>query len=277
MERKQKKTSHNCLEEFYHDASFKMAQKQIFTRHSLAKAKHYIDSLEQELTRLEKESVKVKKPHHRPTSNFNPEKSKGVIASVNNKKNSGLIVKKDNSNYIQNIISEIPDPKVRSYVSKYHKIAMEEQKHFNIPASVKLAQAILETGSGTSSLAKHQNNHFGLKYWGKKYPNRVVPSWDKLVDESSIVNIYDDDPKDHFLGFPGVWHSYRFHSYFLAGEGSPYVKRLPKKKNLTYKDWCLALRTKSGKGSYATNKKYPETLIKIIEDNKLYKLDNLSI
>ena len=130
--------------------------------------------------------------------------------------------------------------KVIEYISQYANIAQSEQKRTGIPASVKLAQAILEGGFGASYLAKHKNNHFGIKYrWRKLYKNYRV--------------------------YYTVLESYQDHSNYLV-ERCPHLFRYGK----DWIKWCDTL----GRCNYAHgSSNYGGKLKKIIKDYKLYKLD----
>lgn len=130
---------------------------------------------------------------------------------------------------------------------------MDKMKKYGIPASITLAQGILESGSGNSSLARKANNHFGIKchkdWKGKTY-------------------IMDDDKKNEcFRKYKSADDSFRDHSLFLTTRNR--YADLFKLKILDYKGWAKGLK----KAGYATNPKYPQLLIKIIEENQLYKFD----
>ena len=123
---------------------------------------------------------------------------------------------------------------------------------YKIPASITLAQGILESGSGRSDLAERANNHFGIKcpgdYSGKGY--------------------YKDDDKRNecFRVYKNAEESFRDHSIFLT---KPRYAELFKLSETDYKGWAKGLK----KAGYATNTKYPQLLIDIIEQNKLYEYD----
>lgn len=140
------------------------------------------------------------------------------------------------------------------YIDTYSKIAMEEMRRYKVPASITLAQGILESRSGQSELTRKSNNHFGIKChkgWtgGKTY--------------------HDDDEKGEcFRVYDYPEKSFRDHSLFLA-ERTRYAD-LFKLKITDYKGWAKGLR----KAGYATDKKYPEKLINIIEAYKLYQYDD---
>jgi len=138
---------------------------------------------------------------------------------------------------------------VNKYIERWKETAIQEMKLYGIPASVTLAQGILESNAGQSTLSKKYNNHFGIK-WRKK---------------GKFVIMSDDKPRDKFCVYKSGWESFRHHSKFLQGKR---YKSLYKSKN--YKDWCRGLK----KCGYATNPKYDVLLISIIEKHQLYKYDN---
>ena len=140
----------------------------------------------------------------------------------------------------------------QEYIALYSDDAIKEMYRSGIPASITLAQAILESGDGNSALARNANNHFGIKchssWRGKTY-------------------IQDDDHKDEcFRKYKHPLESYRDHSDFLK---RPRYAFLFEYKTTDYKSWAKGLK----KAGYATNPKYPQLLIKIIEDNELHKFD----
>ncbi len=141
----------------------------------------------------------------------------------------------------------------QQYIEKYKDIATKKMKEYKIPASITLAQGILESGNGNSRLARKANNHFGIKChkdWnGKKF------------------RLDDDKRRECFRKYKSVEESFSDHSYFLT-QRSRYLFLF--KLDITdYKGWAYGLK----KAGYATNPKYPQLLIKIIEENKLYKFD----
>ncbi|MDQ6902204.1 MAG: LysM peptidoglycan-binding domain-containing protein [Bacteroidota bacterium] len=135
------------------------------------------------------------------------------------------------------------------YIAQYKDIAIREMKRMGVPAAISLAQGLLETENGNSELLKRSNNHFGIK---------CKSSW-----TAEGVSHDDDAPGECFRVYKNAEDSYRDHSNFLRG-GSRYAflfKLDPK----DYKGWAYGLR----KAGYATNPKYPDILIKNIEDNNL--------
>ncbi len=139
------------------------------------------------------------------------------------------------------------------YIEKYKDIAIQEMVEFNIPASITLAQGILESGSGNSRLARVGNNHFGIK---------CHKGW---VGET--IHADDDAPNECFRKYPHPYDSYKDHSFFLSQRGR--YSFLFDLEITDYKGWARGLK----KAGYATNPKYAQLLIKIIEDNQLYKYD----
>ena len=140
-----------------------------------------------------------------------------------------------------------------AYIREYAPIAVHEMHEFNIPASITLAQGILESGNGKSTLASKSKNHFGIKCHLKWEGERVY---------------HDDDEKGEcFRKYQHVATSYRDHSTFLSGRKRYAFLFDYNQKN--YKKWARGLK----KAGYATDKKYPKKLISIIENYKLYVFD----
>ncbi len=139
------------------------------------------------------------------------------------------------------------------YIDKYKAIALELQEIYGIPASIKLAQGILESDCGNSPLALRSNNHFGLK---------CKKSW-----TGPTVSHDDDLPGECFRKYECVEDSYRDQSAYV--DSQPRYQSLFELDPQDYKGWAYGLK----QAGYATNPKYPEQLIKIIEDNRLYLLD----
>lgn len=139
------------------------------------------------------------------------------------------------------------------YINQYKDVAIQKMKEYGIPASITLAQGILESGSGNSRLARKANNHFGIKChknWnGKRF-------------------YMDDDAKHEcFRKYRKPADSYRDHSLFLTQRGR--YSFLFDYKITDYKKWAHGLK----KAGYATNPKYPQLLIGIIERNNLSQYD----
>lgn len=148
----------------------------------------------------------------------------------------------------------------REYISEYHALAFAEEGRAGIPATIKLAQALVESSGGRSVLATRANNHFGIKcksYWtGKRY-------------------FYTDDDRDAdgnlvpscFRMYESVESSYRDHSDFLAT--SERYASLFEIDKTDYESWANGLL----KCGYATDPGYAKKLIRIIERYGLDKLD----
>ncbi len=144
--------------------------------------------------------------------------------------------------------------KTEAYIVKYSSIAIEEMNRHNIPASITLAQGILESGSGESRLATEGNNHFGIK---------CQDNW------NGETIIEDDDEKGEcFRKYSKAIDSYRDHSIFLT-QRERYLF-LFEYKNTEYKKWAEGLK----KAGYATNPEYPNLLINLIEKYDLSRFDN---
>ena len=142
-----------------------------------------------------------------------------------------------------------------SYIKKYAPLAVIKMHEFQIPASITLAQGILESGNGRSTLASKSNNHFGIKCHKGWQGERVY---------------HDDDKKDDcFRKYPYVEQSYNDHSKFLTGRNR-YAFLFKLRKN-DYKGWAKGLK----KAGYATDKKYPKKLIRIIETYQLFVFDKI--
>ena len=140
-----------------------------------------------------------------------------------------------------------------SYIKKYRELAVEEMKKYHIPASITLAQGLLESGAGKSELARKSNNHFGIKCGG---------DW-----RGKTVSHDDDARGECFRAYKYPKDSYEDHSKFLVGR--PRYASLFKLKITDYKGWARGPK----KAGYATNPRYADQLIGIIELYELYKYD----
>ncbi len=140
------------------------------------------------------------------------------------------------------------------YIECYKHIAMKHQLEFGIPASITMAQGILESDSGNSTLAKGSNNHFGIK---------CKSNW-----TGRTFTHTDDAPDECFRAYSSVEDSYEDHAKFL--DESPRYDSLFDFRSDDYRSWARGLKS----AGYATAPDYTARLIKIIEDNKLYMLDS---
>ena len=142
------------------------------------------------------------------------------------------------------------------YINTYKDIAIAEMKRSGIPASVTLAQGILETECGNSDLVKKSNNHFGIK---------CKSTW---TGES--VTHTDDAPNECFRKYSNPSDSYKDHSDYL--KSTPRYANLFQLNPSDYKGWAYGLK----KAGYATNPRYPEIVISNIEKYHLQQYDNLT-
>ena len=127
-------------------------------------------------------------------------------------------------------------------------------RKYGIPASITLAQGLIESNAGESRLSKENNNHFGMKCFSKK------------CKKDHCSNFTDDSHKDFFRKYTTAWESYRAHSIMLGGDRYKHLKKLDKSD---YKSWARGLK----KAGYATDRRYAEKLIHIIEEMELYQYD----
>lgn len=140
------------------------------------------------------------------------------------------------------------------YIDAYAELAVQEMYRSGVPASITLAQGMLESGNGRSELAVTANNHFGIKCHNGWTGGRVY---------------YDDDAKGEcFRKYTHPSQSYRDHSDFLRYRDR--YKFLFDLKPTDYKGWAYGLK----KAGYATDPSYPQKLIKLIEEYRLYQYDN---
>lgn len=142
---------------------------------------------------------------------------------------------------------------VQEYIDTYKDIAMAEMIRSGVPAAITLAQGVLETENGNSELVKKSNNHFGIK---------CKAEW-----KGETVYHDDDEKGECFRKYDSAVHSYRDHSDFLRTRA--HYAFLFSLSPTNYKAWAYGLK----KAGYATNPRYPQILIKTIED---YHLNDLS-
>jgi flagellum-specific peptidoglycan hydrolase FlgJ len=141
------------------------------------------------------------------------------------------------------------------YVKRYAKVAQNEMARYGIPASIKLAQGLLESDIGQSRLAKNNNNHFGIKCFSRS------------CAKGHCSNFSDDHHKDFFRIYKNAWESYRAHSNLLQKDRYQPLFDLEK---TDYKGWAYGLK----KAGYATDRNYAEKLINLIEDLELHLYDH---
>ena len=145
------------------------------------------------------------------------------------------------------------DKKIKSYIRRFKDLAIAEKERYGIPASIKMAQAIVESNSGLSGLSKKNNNHFGMKCFSK------------TCKKGHCSNFGDDSHKDFFRAYGSAWESWRAHSKMIvSGRYKPLLKH-----GNDYKAWAKGLK----KLGYATAKHYEQTLVSMIEKYHLDTLD----
>lgn len=143
------------------------------------------------------------------------------------------------------------------YINKYKDIAMQEMRDYKIPASITLAQGILESNSGRSELAVNARNHFGIK---------CHKEWD------GATYLYDDDAKNEcFRVYANPEESFRDHSIFLTTRDR--YSLLFDLNIKDYEGWAKGLKA----AGYATDKNYPTRLIDLINRYQLFKYDELAL
>lgn len=138
---------------------------------------------------------------------------------------------------------------IQHYINTYKSIAISEMQRTGVPASITLAQGILESQAGLSDLTKQSNNHFGIKC--------------KLDWTGDVVYHDDDDKNECFRVYPTAADSYKDHSDFLKSR--PNYAFLFQLDPTDYEGWAKGLK----KAGYATEKDYPERLIELIVNNHL--------
>jgi len=188
-----------------------------------------------------KKAVATKKASHKT-------KTERVVNKQSSKKTS----KKDES--VTEVVNgvEVRISSTEDYIALFKSIAQEEMRFYGIPASITLAQGILESNSGKGRLSVEANNHFGIK----------CHDWtgDKIYHD-------DDASQECFRKYNDSKYSYRDHSLFLS-QRSRYAALFKLKKE-DYKGWAKELR----RAGYATDKKYPDKLIDLIERYNLNQYD----
>lgn len=142
----------------------------------------------------------------------------------------------------------------QQYIDQYKDIAIEQMQRYHIPASITLAQGLLESGAGRSELTRNSNNHFGIKCNNNWTGRRTY---------------HDDDAKnDCFRVYDSAYESYEDHSKFLSGNQR--YRQLFQFKTTDYKGWAKGLKA----CGYATSPVYAEKLVEIIQLYKLYQYDS---
>lgn len=143
---------------------------------------------------------------------------------------------------------------IQSYIAKYKQIALEQEKKYGVPASITLAQGILESGAGTSALTRNANNHFGIKAFGG-WTGNVYLAWD------------DEARKSRFRVYSSAAESFKDHSIFLKNNSR--YSSLFSKSVYDYRAWAIGLQ----KAGYATAGNYAKALIGYIDAYRLYAIN----
>lgn len=190
-----------------------------------------------------------------------------VLSALSCGPKKGIVTKKKNDTRNRTVVVEEREEKkeapvvkpnvapssVDVYIALYADIAKDKMRTHKIPASITLAQGVLESGVGRGRLAIEANNHFGIKCHG----------W-------TGAKIYHDDDRSQecFRKYPKAEMSYEDHSEFLTGR-SRYAGLFTLEPD-DYKGWAKGLRA----AGYATDRKYPQKLISLIERYQLYQYDD---
>lgn len=155
---------------------------------------------------------------------------------------------------LQNFAQMRWNERYQQYINQYKDIAIEQMIRWKIPASITIAQGLLESGAGQSELTRRANNHFGIKCHG--WTGRTI---------------YQDDDEfgECFRAYDNAFDSYEDHSKFLS-ESQRY-RSLFQLKSTDYKGWARGLKA----AGYATNPQYADKLIEIIQLYKLYEYDTV--
>jgi len=154
-------------------------------------------------------------------------------------------------------VPQIEDEAVKAYLRRFTRLALDEAEAFNILPSIKLGQAILESGAGSSRLATEGKNHFGLKH----------RSWDgdMAAEVKGIIYASDDCPdRCAFTSFKTDWAGWRAHSLVLSADRYKSVREAD-----NYEKAAQAL----SEAGYAQDPYYWRKLVRVIKKYKLYVLD----
>lgn len=168
---------------------------------------------------------------------------------------------------VGNLSAQTAEDRNLRYIERFKEIAMQEMERSGIPASIKLAQGLLESGSGTSYLARNANNHFGIKCGSNWNGKEVYREDDDYDDKGKLM-------KSCFRGYRNANASYVAHSEFLRDPKKAFRYGFLFRLNPhDYKRWAEGLR----RAGYATDPNYPAKLISRIEKYNLDQYDRLPI
>lgn len=196
---------------------------------------------------------RVKKPIYRPVSTKKPQEvvTKTTVTEpakvANDSEGSTMVVLEATTRV------KVTTQMVLAYIDKYKEVAKDNMIRTGIPASVTLGQAILESGAGTGPLSVQANNHFGIKC----HKEWTGPS----------ISYTDDEENECFRKYQEPSESFRDHSFFLTSR--PRYEPLFQLAQDDYKEWAKGLKA----AGYATDPKYPDKLIGLIEKYQLNKYD----
>ena len=190
---------------------------------------------------------RVKKPIYRPVTKTN------TLAIT--KKDTPTIANYSNATQVLEATTrvKVTTAMVLAYIEKYKSVAKDNMVRTGIPASITLGQAILESGAGTGPLSVQANNHFGIKC----HKEWTGPS----------IKYTDDEENECFRKYDDPSQSFKDHSYFLTSR--PRYAELFEFEKDDYKSWAYGLKA----AGYATDSKYPDKLIGLIERYQLNKFD----
>jgi flagellum-specific peptidoglycan hydrolase FlgJ len=149
--------------------------------------------------------------------------------------------------------SELFAEEARAYIEEFAGVAQKEQAAHGIPASISLAQGLIESRAGTSKLAKSNNNHFGMKCFSRN------------CKKGHCSNFTDDTHKDFFRKYQDPMESWKDHSRMLSKGRYAKLKRF----GSNYREWAYGLKSIG----YATDRTYAEKLVGVIEKYDLHKFD----
>ncbi|MFK8103041.1 MAG: glycoside hydrolase family 73 protein [Saprospiraceae bacterium] len=182
--------------------------------------------------------------------------SEEALAVANNFSNLGFILNPSyaKKHQLDPAIVKHKEKYCMAYLKRFAPVAIAEMKKYGIPASITLAQALLESNAGDSKLTQKNKNHFGIKCFSKK------------CKKGHCSNFMDDGHKDFFRKYNSSWDSFRDHSIFLSRKRYQHLKEL---NTNDYVGWARGLKA----AGYATDKRYAEKLIQLIEVFQLYDLD----
>ncbi len=194
---------------------------------------------------------RVKKPIYRPATKKNPI----AVTKIDSPAVSTSIGYANTTTEVLEATTrvKVTTQMVLAYIEKYKTVAKESMIRTGIPASITLGQAILESGAGTGPLSVQANNHFGIK---------CHKEW-----TGASIRYTDDEENECFRKYEDAGLSFKDHSYFLTSR--PRYAELFEFQKDDYKSWAYGLKA----AGYATDTKYPDKLIGLIEKYQLNKYD----